>query len=196
MTPTSPALQCVTERGLLYRCTDLSGLDATLNTSRVAAVMRIDGEPHLGHLAQLMVLRWMQAHGHKPVILLRGLTAEHGQSITPPLMACLPRILQHLLRFGPGAADAMVLDAAQWRDGLRERARWQPLGGQMHPPDQLTLDHPKERALVDGEISEALDALEVVRRYGAVLRVAALDEQDRVSRGLALARQLGGEQLF
>jgi tyrosyl-tRNA synthetase len=66
----------------------------------------------------------------------------------------------------------------------------------MHPPDQLTLDHPKERALVDGEISEALDALEVVRRYGAALRVAALDEADRVTRGLALARQLGGEQLF
>lgn len=164
--PAPQALATLVERGILYACPDRPALDAILGAPPAAAVLRLEGDAlGLGDLVRLMALRALQRAGHKPVILLGPGAGEAARR-----EARVAARLAHCLRFGAGPADAAVLDTARWRDGLRERAAW---------PGP------------DAAVPDALDTLEVARRFGPVVRVAALDEAGDLAAGLALARRLG-----
>jgi tyrosyl-tRNA synthetase len=170
MTRRSPALAHLIERGMLYHCSDRDQLDAALGGSRLAAVIKLT-RPVAGmsEWLQFRALRVLQQEGHTPVVLL-----DEG--------AHLPRTLSSLLRFGRGSGDAVVLHTAQWRDGLRDRAS-SPLGARAANTSNIP-------------VSETLDHLEVARRFGPLLRIAAHDQANVLDESLALARQLGATDLF
>lgn len=166
----SPALAALLERGALYRCADLAGLDAILRAGPAAATLRLDRPVlGLGALVQAVALRRLQRAGHRPVVLL-GRGAEEAGSTPAAREAHWAAVLSGILRFGPGSSDAVVLDTARWRDGLRERAGW---------------------AGPDAALAEALDLIEVAGRFGPVARVGALDEAEVLEAGVAEALRLG-----
>ena len=64
----------MTSRGLLNQCTDLNRLEELTNKTSIAAYIGFDCTAqslHVGSLLQIMVLRLMQKHGHKPIVLFR-----------------------------------------------------------------------------------------------------------------------------
>ena len=74
-------LQEMQSRGYLNQCTDLSSLEEVFNKQSVIAYIGFDctaSSLHVGSLLQIMVLRLMQKHGHKPVVLLGGGTTLIG----------------------------------------------------------------------------------------------------------------------
>ena len=68
-------------RGFLNQCTDLEGLDNILNAKSISAYIGFDCTAqslHVGSLLQIMILRLLQKHGHRPIVLLGGGTTLIG----------------------------------------------------------------------------------------------------------------------
>ena len=79
--PKSEFLHILQERGFLADCTDLQGLDEALIKGVVPAYIGYDATAkslHVGHLLNIMVLRWLQKSGHKPITLMGGGTTKVG----------------------------------------------------------------------------------------------------------------------
>ena len=79
--PKSDFLAVMIERGYLQDCTDREGLYSRLTEGRVTAYIGYDATAkslHVGHLLNIMMLRWLQKTGHKPITLMGGGTTKVG----------------------------------------------------------------------------------------------------------------------
>src|SRR5271166_5763045 len=133
--PTSDFLHEATERGFVFQATDTEALDAALNAGVVSGYIGFDctaDSLHVGSLVQIMLLRLMQRHGHRPVVLMGGGTTRIGdpsgkdesrQLLTDAQiaanMAGIRRCFEPFLRFGPdgkdgGPSDAIMPNNADW----------------------------------------------------------------------------------
>ena len=68
-------------RGFINQTSNLEGLNEALNAGRVTAYWGTDptGDSlHVGHLASLMLMRWFQKFGHRPIALVGGATGRIG----------------------------------------------------------------------------------------------------------------------
>jgi len=78
----SEFLRAVEERGFLHQCTDLDGLDDALaGEGPLVAYIGFDctaDSLHVGSLVPIMLLRWLQKTGHKPIVLIGGGTTKIG----------------------------------------------------------------------------------------------------------------------
>ncbi len=78
----SPFLQDLQYKGLLFQATDLEALDELFaNKESVVAYIGFDptaSSLHVGNLSQIMTLRLLQQHGHKPIVLFGGATVQVG----------------------------------------------------------------------------------------------------------------------
>src|ERR1035437_5497131 len=79
--PSSDFLHEANERGFVFQCTDSDGLGAALHAGVVSGYIGFDctaDSLHVGSLVQIMLLRLMQRHGHRPVVLMGGGTTRIG----------------------------------------------------------------------------------------------------------------------
>ena len=68
-------------RGYLHQCTDLGKLEVICNKKSISAYIGFDctaSSLHVGSLLQIMILKLMQKHGHRPIVLLGGGTTLIG----------------------------------------------------------------------------------------------------------------------
>ena len=73
--PQSDFLSMLTERGFLHQCSDLEGLDHKAKSGELVAYIGFDCTApslHAGSLVQIMILRWLQKTGGKPIALMGG----------------------------------------------------------------------------------------------------------------------------
>ena len=79
--PKSDFMHVMQERGFLADCTDYQALDEALAAGIVPAYIGFDATApslHVGSLIQIMMLRWLQKTGHKPITLMGGGTTKVG----------------------------------------------------------------------------------------------------------------------
>ena len=77
----SELLRTIVARGYLHQCTDLEGLDALAVAQPIIGYIGFDctaDSLHVGSLVPIMLLRYLQQTGHKPVVLLGGGTTMIG----------------------------------------------------------------------------------------------------------------------
>src|SRR5690606_31911807 len=77
----SDFLRTIDERGFVHQCTDMEALDARAAQGPLTAYIGFDctGDSlHVGHLVSIMMLRWLQRTGHKPIVLMGGGTTKVG----------------------------------------------------------------------------------------------------------------------
>src|SRR3978361_1199318 len=130
----SEFLKTFAARGAYYDCSAPAELDALFANERVTAYIGFDctaDSLHVGSLVQLMTLRRLQQAGHRPILLMGGgttkagdpsgkdetrqlLTAEHIEANKQSILSGV----KHLLTFGDGPSDAILVDNAQWLDKL------------------------------------------------------------------------------
>ena len=127
-------MRVLSERGYIHQCTDTGGLDALAAQGRVSAYIGFDctaDSLHVGSLVQIMMLRWLQTTGHRPIVLLGGGTTKIGDPsgrdesrsmLTEEAIAAnrrgIRRSFDRFLSFGDGASDALLVDNADWLDAL------------------------------------------------------------------------------
>ena len=79
--PKSDFMRVMMERGFLADCTDYQGLDEALLKDGQPAYIGFDATAkslHVGSLIQIMMLRWLQKTGGKPITLMGGGTTKVG----------------------------------------------------------------------------------------------------------------------
>ncbi len=127
--PSSDFLKTLTERGFIHQCSDLAGLDAKARSGELVAYIGFDCTApslHVGSLLPIMLLRWLQKTGGKPIVLVGGGTTRvgdpSGKDESRKLLSLddidanktrLQQVFAHFLAFGEGGADA--------RDGRQRR---------------------------------------------------------------------------
>ena len=133
--PRSEFLNVMQARGFLQDCTDLEGLDHLLRKQAVPAYIGFDATAdslHVGSLIQIMMLRWLQRTGHRPIVLMGGGTTKigdpSGKDETRKLISHkeidrnilgIRKVFEVYLDFGNAPTAAVILDNAEWLDELK-----------------------------------------------------------------------------
>ena len=217
----SQFLRTFVERGAYYGCSGPSELDAMFAKERVTAYIGFDctaDSLHIGSLVQLMTLRRLQQAGHKPILLMGGGTTKAGdpsgkddtrQLLTnEQIEANKQSILggvKHLLNFGDGPSDAVLVDNAEWLDRLEWIPFLREVGRHFSVNRMLTMESVKLR--LDREqplsflefnysIMQAYDFVELYRRYGCRLQSSGSDQWGNVVSGIDLGHRLANVQLY
>ncbi|HYS45110.1 MAG TPA: tyrosine--tRNA ligase [Rhizomicrobium sp.] len=217
----SEFLRTFAARGAYYDCSAPAELDALFGKECVTAYIGFDctaRSMHIGNLVQLMTLRRLQQAGHKPILLMGGGTTKAGDPSGKDetrLILTTAQIeenkqsmlggVQHLLKFGDGRSDAIMVDNAEWLDKLEYIPFLREVGRHFSVNRMLTMDSVKLR--LDREqplsflefnysIMQAYDFVELNRRYGCRLQSSGSDQWGNVVSGLELGRRMQTEQLF
>ena len=218
----SDFLNTAVARGFVHQCTDMEALDAALGESAPrTCYIGFDctaDSLHVGSLMPIMLLRWFQKSGHKPIVLLGGGTSKVGdpsgkdesrQLLTDLQIeknkASIRSVFRNFLAFGDGPADATMADNADWLDSLeyipflREYGRRFSIN-RMLSFDSVKLRLEREQPLTFLEfnymILQAYDFLELHRRYGCILQMGGSDQWGNIVNGVELGRRADGAALF
>ena len=219
--PTSPFLIEAAARGFIHQCTDEAALDAALSAGPVSGYIGFDctaDSLHVGNLVQIMLLRLMQRHGHRPVALMGGGTTRIGdpsgkdearQMLSDERiaanMAAIRRCIEPFVRFGDGPSDAAMQNNADWLDRLGYIDLLRDVGphftiGRMLTFDSVRLRLDREQPLTFLEfnymILQAYDFAELARRSGVRLQMGGSDQWGNIVNGLELARRMDGAELY
>ena len=224
--PAAPAFQSeflrnFAGRGAYYDCSAPAELDAMFVKERVTAYIGFDctaDSLHVGSLVQLMTLRRLQQAGHKPILLMGGGTTKAGdpsgkdetrllltnEQIEANKQSILSGI-RHLLKFGDGPSDAILVDNAEWLDKLDYIPFLRDVGRHFSVNRMLAMESVKLR--LDREqplsflefnysIMQAYDFVELYKRYGCRLQSSGSDQWGNVVSGIDLGHRLANVQLY
>ncbi|WP_371054895.1 tyrosine--tRNA ligase [Rhodosalinus sp. K401] len=219
--PRSDFLQVMLERGYLADCTDLQGLDEALMAGPTPAYIGFDATArslHVGSLIQIMMLRWLQKTGHKPITLMGGGTtkvgdpsfrAEERPLLTPDQIdeniAGIRRVFASYIDYGEGPSGALMIDNAEWLDGLNYLDFLRDVGRHFSVNRMLSFESVKSRLDRAQSLSflefnymilQAYDFVELYRRHGCRLQMGGSDQWGNIVNGIDLARRMSDAELF
>lgn len=217
----SDFLRIAHERGFVHQCTGLEALDAKLKQGRITAYCGFDASAaslHVGSLIPIMLLRWLQKTGHRPVVLLGGGTTRvgdpSGKDEARKLLAdkdiaanltSLKQIFTAFLSLGSGPADGVLVDNADWLGGLNYIDFLRDYGRFFSVNRMLTQDSVKLRLEREQNLSflefnymvlQAYDFVELQKRYGCSLQIGGSDQWGNIVMGIELFRKLEAEKRF
>jgi len=222
MTPfKSDFLNVLQERGFIHQCSDFEGLDALAAKGQATAYVGYDCTApslHIGNFLTMMMLYWLQQSGNKPITLMGGGTTmvgdPSGKDETRALRtvgeieankASIRGVFSKVLRYGDGAADAVMLDNAEWLTKLNWIEMLRDVGKHFSVNRMLTMDSVRLRLEREQEMSfiefnymvcQAYDFVELARRTGCRLQMGGSDQWGNIVMGVDLGRRMGTPQLF
>jgi len=219
--PKSDFMGVMFSRGFLADCTDYQGLDEALIAGVVPGYIGFDATAkslHAGSLIQIMMLRWLQKTGHKPITLMGGGTtkvgdpsfrAEERPLLTPQAIddniAGLKRVFAKYLDFGDGATDAIMPNNAEWLDRLNYLDFLRDIGRHFSVNRMLSFESVKSRLDREQSLSflefnymilQAYDFLELNRRHGCLLQLGGSDQWGNIVNGIDLTRRVLDHEIY
>ncbi len=217
----SEFLRTIHERGMVHQCSDVEQLDALLASGTRVAYIGFDctaDSLHVGSLLQIMMLRWWQKTGHKPIVLMGGGTTKIGdpsgrdearQLLTPAQidanMAGIRRVFDKYLSFGQGATDAVMVNNADWLDTLLYIPLLRDVGRHFSVNRMLTMDSVKLRLERDQPLTflefnymvlQSYDFVELWKRHHCILQMGGSDQWGNIVTGADLGRRMAQAELF
>lgn len=213
--PKSDFVAVMIERGFLADCTDYQGLDEALLKGGQPGYIGFDATAkslHVGSLIQIMMLRWLQKTGNKPITLMGGGTTKVGdpsfRADERPLLdaqaiddniAGIKRVFSAYLTYGDGPSDALMINNAEWLDGLNYLDFLRDIGRHFSINRMLSFESVKSRLDREQSLSflefnymilQAYDFMELHRRYGCVLQMGGSDQWGNIVNGIDLTRRV------
>jgi len=219
--PRSDFLRVLQERGFIHQCTDMEALDLRALEGPVTAYIGFDATSdslHVGSLVQIMMLRWLQKTGHRPIVLMGGGTTKvgdpSGKDESRQLLSAaqidaniagIRRAFENLLSFDDSATGAAMVNNADWLDRLQYIDFLRDIGPHFTINRMLTFDSVKLR--LDREqpltflefnymILQAYDFLELSRRHDCTLQMGGSDQWGNIVNGVELGRRIDQRALF
>ena len=217
----SEFLRTVQNRGYFHQATDLEALDALALEGGLAGYIGFDATAsslHAGSLVQIMLLRWMQKCGLKPIVLMGGGTSKVGDPsgkdeqrklLTSEDIAAnivgIKGVFEKYLTFGNGPTDAVMVNNADWLDQLQYIDFLRDYGRHFSVNRMLTFDSVKLRLEREQPLSflefnymvlQSYDFLELSRRHNCRLQLGGSDQWGNIVSGVELSRRADGTQLF
>src|SRR6476619_1584665 len=218
---TSSLLRLLDERGYIHNATDAAALDALAGKQTVTAYIGFDATApslHVGSLVQIMMLRRLQQAGHKPIVLMGGGTTKvgdpSGKDESRKLLtdeeidaniAGIRKVFERFLTFGDGPSDAVMMNNADWLDGLAYIPFLREVGKHFTINRMLTFESVKMRLEREQPMTflefnymilQAYDFLELSRRAGSRVQMGGSDQWGNIVNGIELGRRIDGTELF
>lgn len=216
----SDFLRTLEERGFIHQCSDPEALDGLFSNGSVIAYVGYDctgPSLHIGHLLSIMMLRWLQKTGGKPIALMGGGTTRvgdpSGKDETRRILSVedieankrsLRSAFARFLDFD-GKNAAIMPDNAEWLAPLNYIDFLRDVGSHFSVNRMLSFDSVKMRLDRDYELSflefnymilQAYDFVELHRRHGCILQMGGSDQWGNIINGIDLGRRMGTGQLY
>jgi tyrosyl-tRNA synthetase len=217
----SEFLLTVQDRGYFHQATDLEALDALALEGGLTGYIGFDATApslHVGSLVQIMLLRWMQKCGLKPIVLMGGGTSKVGDPsgkdeqrklLTADDIATnitgIKDVFEKFLTFGDGPTDAVMVNNSDWLDQLQYINFLRDFGRHFSVNRMLTFDSVKLRLEREQPLSflefnymvlQSYDFLELSRRHNCRLQLGGSDQWGNIVSGIELGRRVDATQLF
>ncbi len=222
----SEFLNIMQERGFYNQCTNVDAFDDYLydcEKSGKPAVGYLGSDPtgdslHVGHIVPLMMMRWFQKCGHKPITLVGGATARIGDpsgkdKLRPFLdeatlahnIEGLKKSFSKFLQFGDGANDALMVDNWDWFKNINYLEFLRDIGTCYSVNRMLTMDSVKTRLEREQPMSflefnymllQGYDFCVLLQKYGCRAQIAGSDQWGNIVSGTELGRRKYNTELF
>ncbi len=222
----SEFLNIVSERGFYNQCTNEEGFDAYLyecERSGTPAVAYYGSDPtgdslHIGHIVPIMMMRWFQKLGNKPVMLVGGATARigdpSGKDALRPFMSeetiarnldGLKRSYAKFLRFDDTPSGAIIVDNYDWFRNVNYLEFLRDVGTYYSVNRMLSMESVKTRLEREQQMSflefnyqllQGFDFCTLYRKYGCRAQIAGSDQWGNITSGTELGRRKYNVELF
>jgi len=200
-------------RGLLADTTDLAELRSALNSGRVTFYAGFDPTApglHIGNLALLLTMRRLQLAGHRPIGLVGGATGLIGdpsgksaERVLNPIgtvAGWVERIrgeVARFLDFEAGESSATIVSNLEWTGPMYVLDFLRDIGKHFSVNRMLDRESVKARLEAGGisytefsyQLLQAMDYLELYRRYGCTLQLGGSDQWGNLVAGVDLIRR-------
>ena len=216
--PKSDFLNLLIERGFVQDATDYEGLDETLRGGATPAYIGFDCTApslHVGSLVQIMMLRWLQKTGHKPIVLMGGGTTKvgdpSGKDEARKILDAGGHRRQSSPESAPYSTNTSAFGEGPTGAAMHGQQRRLAEGSQLHRvparlwPPFLHQPHAdlRQREACGWTASsrctflefnymllQAYDFLELNRRYGCRLQMGGSDQWGNIVNGIDLTRRV------
>ena len=206
-------------RGFINQSSNMDALNDALNNGKICAYLGADPTAdslHVGHLVPVMMMRWFQKYGHKPIMLVGGATGRigdpSGRDSGRPMMTeetlaknvvGLKKSFSKFLTFGNGKSDAIMVDNYDWMKNYSHLDFLAQYGTDFTVPHMLSMESVKRR-LENGmtflEFNymtfQAVDFLTLYKEHNCILQLCGADQWGNAVMGIELIRKKTGKEAF
>ena len=173
---------------------------------------------HVGHLLNIMMLRWLQKTGHKPITLMGGGTTKVGDPsfraderplLTPAQIddniSGIKQVFAKYISYDDSATGALMLNNEEWLDTLNYLDFLRDIGRHFSVNRMLSFESVKSRLDREQSLSflefnymilQAYDFAELARRHGCALQMGGSDQWGNIVMGADLARRMDGSEAY
>ena len=209
------------ERGFLNQCTNLEKLDALISKKPISAYIGFDCTArslHVGSLLQIMILRLLQKHGHRPIVLLGGGTTligdPSGKDATRKILGqkdirknilSIKKLFEKLLSFNNKKTKPVFVDNYSWLGKLNYIEFLRDIGSQFTLNKMLTFESVKSRLDREQSLSymefnymilQAYDFYKLYEKQRCLLQLGGSDQWGNITSGVDLIRRISKKEVF
>ena len=214
-------LQEMLKRGYLSQCTNLDGLTEFCNKNPISGYIGFDCTAkslHVGSLLQIMILKLMQKHGHRPIVLLGGGTTligdPSGKDTTRKMLNdeeikknidSIKKVFNKILDTKNKKTSPIFVNNAEWLTKLKYIDFLRDVGSHFTINKMLTFDSVKLRLDREQSLSymefnymilQAYDFYELFKNNECILQIGGSDQWGNIVNGVDLIRRKLKKEAF
>jgi tyrosyl-tRNA synthetase len=209
------------DRGYLYQATNLEKLREIFATKKIAAYIGFDATApslQVGNLMQIMILRLLQQHGHKPIVIIGDSTTTIGdptgknearkilssQEIDSNIRG-IERSFAKFLKFGDGPSDAILLRNSAWLQNIGYMDFLRDYGRHISVNKMVSMETAKVRLDNNQHLSflefnymllQGYDFCHLNRHHDCILQFGGSDQWGNIVMGVEAAHKVHSTEIF
>jgi tyrosyl-tRNA synthetase len=209
------------DRGFFYQCTGEENLSQLLDKEKINAYIGFDCTAeslHVGSLLQIMCLRLLQKHGHRPIVLLGGGTTRigdpSGKDKTRTILSedeiekninNIEKILKNFLDDKDPNTKPIFVNNYSWLKNLNYISFLRDIGKHFTINKMLSFDSVKTRLEREQSLSymefnymilQAYDFLELNKKENCMLQIGGSDQWGNIVNGVELIKRYSNNHVY
>jgi len=209
------------DRGFFYQCTGDENLSQLLDKEKIKAYIGFDCTAeslHVGSLLQIMCLRLLQKHGHRPIVLLGGGTTRigdpSGKDKTRTILSeeeiekninNIEKILKNFLNDKNPNTKPIFVNNYSWLKNLNYISFLRDIGKHFTINKMLSFDSVKTRLEREQSLSymefnymilQAYDFLELNKKENCMLQIGGSDQWGNIVNGVELIKRYSNNHVY
>ena len=209
------------ERGFFYQCTGEDALSKLLDKEKINAYIGFDCTAeslHVGSLLQIMCLRLLQKHGHRPIVLLGGGTTRIGdpsgkdktrtilsEDAIEKNISNIEKILKNFLDDKDPKTKPIFVNNYTWLKNLNYISFLRDIGKHFTINKMLSFDSVKTRLDREQSLSymefnymilQAYDFLELNKTKNCMLQIGGSDQWGNIINGVDLIKRHSNNHVY
>ena len=202
-------------RGYLNQCTNLDKLGEICDKQQISGYIGFDctaSSLHVGSLLQIMILKLMQKHGHRPIVLLGGGTTLIGdpsgkdstrkileKNIIKKNIQSIKKVFNKILNTSNKNSAPIFVNNADWLTKLNYIQFLRDVGAHFTINKMLTYDSVKFRLDREQSLSymefnymilQAYDFYQLYKKNNCILQIGGSDQWGNIVNGVDLIRRM------